>query len=127
MAELIEEQIKSLEAQLEAKRKELGAEGEAKEGHEVIREVFKEMVPPPPVTTPPPSAIKTDDAAKQAAMEEQEHEPLVQHLIEMAISKDLFAALREANNFKNPHLIDDFHDRLARKYDALLQARKIKE
>ena len=127
--EVIQDQIKVLEAQLEAKRRQLSEQGEAKEGREVIREVFKEIGQSAPSVAVPsaPTPAQTNNTAALAALKEKEHEQVIEELISLAISKDLFAALKLANALKNPHLIDEFHDKLARHYDALLQARKVKQ
>lgn len=126
--EVIEDQIKMLEAQLEAKRRKLSNQRETKEGHEVIREVFKEIAQNPPALPIPSVALPstTDDTAAVTALQEKEHEAIIEELVSFALSKDLFAALKRANSLKNPHLIDEFHDKLARHYDTLLQARKVK-
>ena len=45
----------------------------------------------------------------------------------MAFSKGMTQAMKAANALKNPHILDDFHDKLADKYyEKLLEARKIK-
>ncbi len=127
--ESIQEHIAWLEQQLEAKKKELQESGENKGEREVVREVIRDVAgekisPPPPIT----SALSDDDAAKQALdLKEKEHEHIIQELVTMAISKDLFSALKLANALRNPHILDEFHDALAdHYYDKLLQSRKLR-
>lgn len=127
--EAIHEQIKMLEAQLEAKKKELGSDGDAKESKEIMREVIKDIAQNP-VAFPAPQATSAttanDDEKKLAELKEKEHEHVVQELLDIAISKDVFSALKTATALKNPHIEDEFHDKLATYFDTLIASRKIK-
>ena len=123
--ESLQDEIKWLEGQLEAKKQSL----EGKEGREALKEVIKEAgemkLLPPPLS----SASLSDDAAQQAAqdLKEKEHKEIVEDLVGIAFSKGLAEALKVANKLQNPHLLDEFHDTLADKYyEKLLAARKIK-
>ncbi|MEK9175198.1 MAG: hypothetical protein AAB795_01245 [Patescibacteria group bacterium] len=122
----IQEQIKLLEAQLEAKKRELESIGEHKENHEVIREVIKDIAQNPivPLVSPAQTAI-TDDQKKLVELKEKEHEHIVRELLNLAISKDPFSAIKIARALKNPHIEDEFHDKLATYFDKLIESRKI--
>ena len=127
--EVIQEQIKMLEAQLEAKRQELASGEQPKENRELLREVIKDvaqervMLPAPRPTNAVPA---NTDEAKLADLKEKEHEHVVQELLDLAISKDVFAAIKMAGALKNPHIEDEFHDKLATYFDKLIESRKIK-
>ena len=115
--EVIQDQIKHLE---------LAAAGVQKEQREVIQEVIKDIaqgaatVPPTISPSQPISAITIlPDAA------EKEHAEIINHYFEEAIAKNLFAAIKEVEKLKNPHLADDFHAKLAQYFDQLLQARRL--
>ena len=131
--EQLNQDIKWLEAQLKAKKKELSERGAQKPEREIVKEVLKDSSagenPPaglPPVL--PPSTVsdganfkKTDEAV------EKEHEPIVKDLVALAFSKNLASALRAARSLKNPHMLDEFHDTLADQYyEKLKAARKLK-
>ena len=125
--EQINEDIKWLESQLEAKKKELSEKSpEQSAERDVLRDVIKEV---PSISAPTAPAALNDDAVSQAAgnMEEKQHEEVIQNLIEIAFSKDLLSALKVAESLKNPHILDEFHDKLADEYyQKLLDARKLK-
>ncbi|OGF67099.1 hypothetical protein A3I27_03950 [Candidatus Giovannonibacteria bacterium RIFCSPLOWO2_02_FULL_43_11b] len=127
--EAIHEDIKWLEGQLEAKKRELeGAGAETKEELEIIKDVIKEA---PQAPTPPPAShasLSDDDTKKKAGeLEEKKHHEIIDELVAIAFSKNLASALKVAESFKNPHIIDEFHDTLADQYYQKLQdARKLK-
>ena len=132
--ENIQNEIKWLEEQLEAKKRALSerepSSTEASEGKEremvrdVIEEAFSQNLLPAPATTP----ISDDDAQRAALLlDEKEHEEVVSDLIAMAFAKGMAQAMKAANALKNPHILDEFHDKLADQYyQKLLEARKIK-
>ncbi|OGF68775.1 hypothetical protein A3H65_03055 [Candidatus Giovannonibacteria bacterium RIFCSPLOWO2_02_FULL_45_14] len=125
----IHEDIKWLEGQLEAKKRELAGGGmEAKEEREVVKDIIKEA---PQAPTPPPAptpSLSDDDAKKKAGeLEEKKHHEIINELVNIALAKNLASALKVAESFKNPHIIDEFHDTLAdRYYQKLQDARKLK-
>ncbi len=125
--EIIQEQIKALEAQLEAKKREAAATGEQKEPREMLKEVIRDIAQDKITTPVPPSTTSTpsDDQKKIVELKEKEHEPIVQELLDQAIGKDLFAAIKMAAALKNPHIEDEFHDKLAEYYDKLMASGKI--
>ena len=128
--EQIHEDIKWLEGQLEAKKRELsGAGTEVKEEREMIHDVLKEIKNEESLLPPPsPASISDDDAKmKVAELEEKKHHEIIDELVGIAFSKNLASALKVAESFKNPHIIDEFHDTLAdHYYQKLLDARKLK-
>jgi hypothetical protein len=125
--EQINDEIKWLEAQLEARKRELVEKSfEKKEERDVLKEIIKE-VPTGSAPTPPAPIISDDAALKKAEeLQEKEHEEIIEELVNISFSKNLASALKVANSLKNPHLLDEFHDALAdRYYQKLLDARKI--
>ncbi len=125
--EQLNQDIKWLESQLEAKKKELAGAGlEQKEEREIVKDIIKEA---PQVPAPPPPKL-SDDAALKASdeLKEKEHAHVVDELVKLVFTKNLSSALKVARNLKNPHLLDEFHDTLADKYyEKLLESRKIKK
>ena len=127
--EQIHNDIKWLEQQLEAKKKELAEKPrEQKEEKEIVKEIIREA---PTAPAPPPSlrGVSSDDNANKTAqdLKEKEHEEIINELVKLAFSKDLLSALKAAESLKNPHLLDEFHDILADQYyQKLLDARKLK-
>ena len=92
---------------------------------DVLKEIKNEesLLPPPS-----PASISDDDAKmKVAELEEKKHHEIIDELVGIAFSKNLASALKVAESFKNPHIIDEFHDTLAdHYYQKLLDARKLK-
>lgn len=128
--ESVHEEIKWLESQLEAKRREAAVGQEAKPEREMVRDVIKEAAHPPAGGLPQPAGgAISDDAAQKAAydLKEKEHAHIIEELVALAIAKGLASAIKVANSLKNPHLLDEFHDTLADKYyEKLLEMRKLK-
>ena len=120
----LNQEIKWLEEQLEAKKRGL----EGKEEREMVRDVIKEASAQNLLPAPSGATLSDDDAKKAALLlDEKEHEEVVNDLIVMAFTKGMAQALKAANALKNPHILDEFHDTLADKYyQKLLEARKIK-
>ena len=128
--ESVQDQIRWLQEQLEAKQKELVKTGEQKHERDVLKEVIQDVsmekaLPGAPQLSTRPS---DDDATKQAEeLQEKEHEHIVQELVALSLTKGIFVAIAVAKKLKNPHLLDDFHDALGdHYYDKLVQSRKIK-
>lgn len=125
----IHEDIKWLEGELERKKRELAVGGiEAKEEREVVKDIIKEA---PRAPMPPPAtqaSLSDDDAKKKAGeLEEKKHHEIIEGLVNIAFAKNLASALKVAESFKNPHILDEFHDTLADHYYQKLQdARKLK-
>lgn len=130
--EAVHKEIKWLEEQLEAKKKELVSGGVEKPEKEMVREVIKdvslEKTPPPAGSGGTVGAVSDDVARKAAyALKEKEHQQIIEGLISLALAQGLAIAVKAANHLKNPHLLDEFHDMLADKYyEKLLASRKLK-
>lgn len=125
----IHEEIKWLESQLEAKKKELVERGIEKEEREMVKEVLREMPEPPsPPALAPKAGLSDEEASRKAdELREKEHEHIIAELVKLAFSKNLLSALKVANSLRNPHLLDEFHDTLADNYyQKLLESRKLK-
>ena len=132
--ENIQNEIKWLEEQLEAKKRALlerepsfGAVAESKEEREMVKDVIKEAASQN--LLPAPMGAVSDDDAKKAVLllDEKEHEEVVSGLVAIALSNGIAHAMKAANALRNPHTLDEFHDVLADKYyQKLLEARKIK-
>ncbi len=127
----VEEEIKELQAKLEAKKQEAAVQGTGEKEKEVFREVLKEHIqssrsapsaylPPLPsdgVSTQTP--VATDDQA--GARREEE----VRALIQLALTKSIADAVRMAEK-ESPYLLDELHAHLVDDYyDKLVALRKI--
>ena len=132
-----EDEIRRLETQLEAKKRELAERGMPQgEEKEVFKEVFREHVeqfrpvparPPPPTPAPPPPPV-TDmvTPTPQQALAEEEREKQLQKLVETAMTRTIEDAVKKATA-ESPYLLDELHDRLVDDYyDKLVQLRRIK-
>src|SRR3989344_3713728 len=126
--EQINEDIKWLERQLEAKKRELAGGGpETKEEREIVKEVIKETVTDKPNASAPAAKLSDNDAKKSVLdLKEKEHGDIIQNLVQIAFSKNLLSALKVAESLNNPHILDEFHDTLADQYyQKLLNARRV--
>ena len=129
-----EDEIRDLERRLEEKKKAFAATGEkTPEEKEMFRETLKERVeelapseermPGHSSITPHPSGAKT----KKDFDDEKEREEQVQALVEIALTKGIFEAVRIARA-TSPYLLDDLHDHLADDfYDKLIALRQINQ
>ncbi|MDO8569883.1 MAG: hypothetical protein Q7R89_03900 [bacterium] len=127
--EQINEDIKWLEERLEQKKRELAGGGlEAKEEREVLKDIIKEASQTSTPLSTTQVSLSDDDVKKKAGeLEEKKHHEIIDEFINIAFSKNLASALKVAESFKNPHLLDEFHDTLADQYyQKLLDARKLK-
>ena len=134
-----EEEIKNLEQQLEAKKRELAVAGApAKEEKEVFREVLKEHIEtlrpsaPPADTTIPSAPLPSipapapQDAAAEVKKDEA-NETTVRMLVEKAMTGTIEDAVKEAQKI-SPYMLDELHDHLVDDmYDKLVVLRKIKQ
>ena len=133
-----EEEIKNLEQQLEAKKRELAVAGApAKEEKEVFREVLKEHIetlrpsaPPadtaiPPAPLPLIAAPAPQDIPGQIKKDEA-NEATLRMLVEKAMTGTIEDAVKEAQKI-SPYMLDELHDHLVDDmYDKLVVLRKIK-
>jgi len=129
----IHEDIKWLESQLEAKKKELAGTGlEEKEEREMVKDVLRESISGAPSLDGPPvlqndTSAASDDDLKKTELTEKEHAKVIEKLIEIAFAKSLAVAIKAARSLKNAHLLDEFHDTLADQYyEKLKAARKLR-
>ena len=133
-----EEEIRRLEAQLEAKKRELAEQGTPHgEEKEVFKEVLREHIeqvrptpiPSPPPTLPPSSSSITDLVTPTPAqvLAEEEREKQLQKLVEIAMTRTIEDAVKQAAA-ESPYLLYELHDRLVDDYyDKLVQLRKVKD
>lgn len=133
-----EEEIRRLEAMLEAKKQELAARG-AEVPHEksILKEVLKEHVEDIQRAATSSQPNQQKDAAGAAAalqakkdadeLREKEHKDQVDELVEIAFTRGLVDAVGVARHLNNPHILDDFHDALTDEYyEKLLATRNAK-
>lgn len=128
--ESIHQEIKWLEEQLEAKKREMSEKGEQKDEREAVREVIKEKArqesPVVPTALPEPKYTNEEALRRAEELQEKEHENVIEELVALAFSKSLMTALKVAESLNNAHIMDDFHGALAGKYyEKLLESRKI--
>jgi hypothetical protein len=123
-----QEEIKALEAKLEAKKREMAASGtETPEKHlfkEVVREHSGRETPKVDITAAAQAAAKTGTigASTTSPADEQKLDELVMH----AFTKGIASAVNEARKMNIPFLVDMLHDRLVDEYyEKLLEARKV--
>ncbi|MEK7599110.1 MAG: hypothetical protein AAB474_01485 [Patescibacteria group bacterium] len=112
--EKFKEEIKGLEAALEAKKKEMAESGQefkpAEEAKELIKEYTAEAAPVPPT----PAARPQDDEIKKAVLrlQNEPHAGQIEEILKIARKNGISSAANIVRRLKNPHLLDDFHDRL---------------
>ncbi len=112
------EEISALEEMLSEKKKkfaESGANAEFKP-EEAAREVVKEYAASAkPAPDPAVSSGKDSNALKKIAdsFQNEPHAKQVNELMNIAEKNGIASAVEVAKHLKNPHLLDDFHDRLA--------------
>ncbi|MBI4114217.1 MAG: hypothetical protein HY445_00045 [Candidatus Niyogibacteria bacterium] len=107
-----EEEIRWLRNQLEAKtHKEapsIGGSKEYKRG--AVKEILREVSVPQQAG---PYALSGDDVKKKAQdLQDEPHHVQIEKLLYIAAEKGILSALDVARGLRNPHLLDDFHDRL---------------
>jgi hypothetical protein len=111
------EEIKGLEAALEAKKKEMAESGlefkPVEEAKELIKEYTAEI--PPAAELPPLIRPQEEDEIQKAVgrLQNEEHAGQIEQILNIAREKGILKAVSVARALKNPHLLDDFHDRLA--------------
>lgn len=108
----LEAEIKHLEAELEQKKKEMAETGQEFRPAEEAAKVVKEYTKAPPQMQ---AAKPQDDSALQKAAARLQNEPhakQVEELLNIAQKSGILNAVSIARKLHNPHLLDDFHDRL---------------
>ena len=112
-----EQPFSSPEEEIAWLREQLGEKAESKskespKSHEYIKEGLKEAVKIPPHVLGP-YALTDDDVSKKITdLDNEEHHEQMDQLMAIAGEKGIISALKIARALKNPHLLDDFHDRL---------------
>ena len=118
-------EVEVLEERLREVKKALEESGEAAQGERaLLRQVVGERIqrdqsPSPPMHAPLP-ATPSRGARPHDEVEE------VRPYVELALEKDISAAVEEIRKTGNAHLLDAFHDAVVDKfYEILLRAGKI--
>ena len=107
---IIKEEIEHLELKLAEKKKELAETGTEFESEDAAKEVIKEYSSSAQTATVP---YTTDDSKKAAdKLASEPHARQVEELLKIAQENGIIYAVNTAKHLKNPHLLDDFHDRL---------------
>lgn len=129
-----EDEIRELEKKLEEKKRQLSERGEeTKEEKDIFREVLREHIgslkqpgPTPSYPLQDSSTAISDDVSKKAdELKKASLENQVKNLIEMALTKNISAAVRAAES-TTPYILDELHDHLVDEYyDKLVQLRKL--
>lgn len=121
--EVFNQEIKELEAKLEAKKREMAEAGQQHPEKKIFKEVLREHAPfevqsnATPVTGTQPAPVD------EPTNEEKQH---LNALVTHSFTKGIGSAVAEAKKTNNPYFIDLLHDRLADEYyEKLVQARKI--
>ena len=125
--EIFNNEIRELEAKLEAKKRELaGVNPERLPERDVFRQVVREHAGSPTEITTAPTATPAPGTTSQPLKPEDERK--LEHLIQIAFSKGIVAAVSEARKTDSPYFIDLLHDYLADQYyQKLLSARRLTE
>ncbi len=122
----IEQDIASLERQLEEKKAALGHEKSEKEIlHETVGEKIQQHAPSY-VPKLPTSAGPTPQQTEPPSYLSQEHKDKIQEIINMVFEKNLEEGIKEVVKSGNPALIDAFHDMLTDElYNQLIVRKKL--
>lgn len=108
---VIKEEIKMLEQKLAEKKRELTESGIEVKPETAAREVIKEYIAPSAQVS---ASRASDDQIKKAAqsIKEEPHSQQIEELLKIAEKNGILNAVEVAKHLKNPHLLDDFHDRI---------------
>lgn len=106
-----QEEIQWLEKKLEEKKREVEETQEEFKPQETAKEVIKEysLKPSPIVPVSPPR--DTQNAISK--LQNEPHAKQVEELLHITKKRGILEAVTVARHLNNPHLLDDFHDRLA--------------
>lgn len=103
------EEIKNLEEKLELKKKELVENNRGLKPEEAAKEVILEY------SKGAQSQTQTgDDQLQKAAakLKDEPHSEQIEELLKISGKEGMLYAVNVAKRLGNPHLLDDFHDRL---------------
>lgn len=104
------EEIKHLEEKLESKRREMAEAGSEFKPEEATKEIIKEYS-----SQTSQSSLAADQPQLQKAaakLKDESHSEQIEALMQMTFKEGLLYAINVARRLQNPHLLDDFHDRL---------------
>ena len=92
------------------KERELAETGAKFQPETAAKEIIKEYT----ASLQSGQTMATDDAAKKTAqiLKNEPHAKQVDELLSIAQKNGVLSAVEVARHLKNPHLLDDFHDRL---------------
>ncbi|MEK7566982.1 MAG: hypothetical protein AAB527_02525 [Patescibacteria group bacterium] len=107
---IIQEEIRGLELRLAEKQKELAESGAEFKPETAAKEVVQEFTASPQPAQTAAVADETKKAADKLASEP--HAKQIDELLKVAEKNGILYAVNIAKHLKNPHLLDDFHDRL---------------
>lgn len=138
----LEQEIARIEQDLTSKRealerqKQTGAIPEIPHEKETLREIVGEKITPPQTPVPPtaggplpqqPTTLPTPQVEPPSYMSE-ELKSKVQELVNVAFSKTIDEAIKQARATNNAALIDAFHDALVDElYNYLVERGKLKK
>lgn len=119
----IEQQITSLERQIEEKKMELeNKEGSSRSEKEIVHSIVGEHIQ----QQAPSHPVKTGPTA--GSYQDPDLQPLVQNLVNIAFTKGIPDAIKEAVKLDSPALLDAFHDILVDElYTQLIERKRLKE
>lgn len=133
----IEQEIALLEQQLQEKKSALGGrETGAKEAipsdkeilHEIVGEKIQETIPEQSSEPQTAVPVQPAPAVEPPIYLSPELKDKIQQLINLAFSKSIDEAIREAAKTNNAALIDAFHDVIVDElYDALIERKKLEK
>jgi len=112
---ILQEEIKALEQMLNEKKKEFAESGTEFKPESAAKEVVKEYAS---AAAPAPASVQAPagdaDALKKIAdsFQNEPHAKQIDELMNIAGKHGISNAVEVAKHLKNPHLLDDFHDRL---------------
>lgn len=105
-----EEEIRWLREQLETKTSP--DQKESRPSREIIKETLKEAGDIPSHALGSYALTDDDVTKKRTDLDNEEHHDQIEELMAIASEKGILSALKVARALNNPHLLDDFHDRL---------------
>ncbi|PIR70512.1 MAG: hypothetical protein COU46_01070 [Candidatus Niyogibacteria bacterium CG10_big_fil_rev_8_21_14_0_10_42_19] len=108
-----EEEISWLEQELRERKKKLGSSAGEKERFNATKEILKEAGESPDEVISENYRLKPEEVEKHThALADESHHKQIDELLSIAGEHGLLNALKVVRKLNNPHLTDDFHDRL---------------
>ncbi len=123
---MAEQDIEAVRQQIESKRAEAGADMSAPyergEVHAAVGEQIKQVIP----SYAPTDSTSAGSAGDVPSYQDPALATAVQELVNIAFTQSLPQAIAKAEQYKNPALVDAFHDVLADQlHQELLNRHKI--